>query len=120
MIPQTFTVTSSISVFTFLFFSVLQFLVVVSVRYIKLTHVGFRAHVKIASRIVSYRSSGISWTISCKQSAPRFRQITTSTLTQIFTGRMLFATPNQQCQSTGGYKVNSKCRLRRPLQYSVS
>jgi len=35
-------------------FSVLHFLVVVSVRYIKLTHVGFRAHVKIASRIVSY------------------------------------------------------------------
>ena len=31
-------------------------LVVGSVRYIKLTHVGFRAHVKIASRIVSYRS----------------------------------------------------------------
>ena len=32
----------------------LHFLVVGSVRYIKLTHVGFRAHVKIASRIVSY------------------------------------------------------------------
>ena len=51
MIPQTFTVTSNISAFTF--FSVLQFLVVVSVRYIKPTHVGFRAHVEIASRIVS-------------------------------------------------------------------
>ena len=35
-------------------FSVLQFLVVVSVRKIKPTHVGFRAHVKTASRIVSY------------------------------------------------------------------
>ena len=35
-------------------FSVLQFLVVVSMRQIKLTYVGFRAHVKIASRIVSY------------------------------------------------------------------
>ena len=38
-----------------LFFSVLQILVVGSVRYIKPTHVGFRANVKIASRIVSYR-----------------------------------------------------------------
>jgi len=36
-------------------FSVSHFLVVGSVRYIKVTHVGFRAHVKIASRIVSYR-----------------------------------------------------------------
>jgi len=36
-------------------FSVFHFLVVGSVRYIKLTRVGFRAHVKIASRIVSYR-----------------------------------------------------------------
>jgi len=40
----------------FSFFLFLHFLVVGSVRYIKLTHVGFRAHVKIASRIVSYRS----------------------------------------------------------------
>jgi len=38
-------------------FSVLQFLVVVSVRQIKPTYVGFRAHVKIASRIVSYRTT---------------------------------------------------------------
>ena len=38
-------------------FSVLQFLVVVSVRQIKPIHVGFRAHVKIASRIVSYRTT---------------------------------------------------------------
>ena len=42
--------------------------------------------------------SGISWTI-CKQSAPRCRQITTPTPHHsIFTGRMLFLTPNQQCQ----------------------
>jgi len=33
----------------------LHFLVVGSVRWIELTHVGFRAHVKIASRVVSYR-----------------------------------------------------------------
>ena len=52
MIPQTFTVTSSVSVFLHFSFSVLQFLVVGSVR---LTHVGLRAHVKIASRIVSCR-----------------------------------------------------------------
>ena len=45
----------SISVFfTFQFFCFYIFLVVGSVRQIKLTYVGFRAHVKIASRIVSY------------------------------------------------------------------
>ena len=47
----------------------------------------------------------------CKQSAPRSRQITTLTphhsiyttyLHKIYTGRMLFLTPNQQCQSTKG------------------
>ena len=44
--------------------------------------------------------NGISWTIH-KQSAPHFRQITTSTPRHsIFTGRMLFPTPNLQCQST--------------------
>ena len=44
--------------------------------------------------------SGISWTI-CKQSAPRSRQITTSTSHHsIFAGRILFLMPNQQCQNT--------------------
>jgi len=44
--------------------------------------------------------SGISWTI-CKQSAPPSRQTTTPTPHHsIFTSRMLFLTPNQQCQST--------------------
>ena len=44
----------------------------------------------------------ISWTI-CKQSAPRSKQITTpAPHRSIFTGRMLFLTPNQQCQSTEG------------------
>jgi len=48
------------------------------------------------------RCSGISWTI-CKQSALRSRQITTPTPHHsIFTGWMLFLTPNQQCQSTEG------------------
>ena len=46
--------------------------------------------------------SGISWTI-CKQSASCSRQITTPTPHHsIFTGRMLFLTPNQQRQSTEG------------------
>jgi len=46
--------------------------------------------------------SGISWTI-CKQCAPHSRQITTPTHHHsIFTGRMLFLTPNQECQSTEG------------------
>ena len=44
-----------LSVFYFLVFLYLHFLVVGSVRSIKLTRVGFRAHAKIASRIVSYR-----------------------------------------------------------------
>jgi len=44
--------------------------------------------------------SGISWAM-CKQSAPRCRQITTPTPHHsIFTGRVLFLMPNQQCQST--------------------
>jgi len=42
--------------FSFLFFCFLFYtFVVVSVRYIKLTRVDFRVHVKTASRIVSYR-----------------------------------------------------------------
>jgi len=49
--------------------------------------------------------SGISWTI-CKQSAPHSRQITTPTPHHsIFTGRVLFLTPNQQCQSTEGNAI---------------
>ena len=46
--------------------------------------------------------SGISWAI-CK-SAPRSRQITHCS---VFTGRMLFLTPNQQCQSTEGRHTHS-------------
>jgi len=47
-------------------------------------------------------SSGISWT-TCKQSAPRCRQIVTPTPHHsTFIGQMLFLTPNQQCQSTEG------------------
>jgi len=39
------------------------------------------------------------------QSAPRSRQITTPTAGHsVFTGRMLFLTPNQQCQSTEAIK----------------
>ena len=55
MIPQT--VYCYFWAYPFLLFSysVLHFLVVVSVRQIKVTHVGFREHVKIAFRIVSYR-----------------------------------------------------------------
>jgi len=51
--------------------------------------------------------SGINWT-TCKQSAPRSRQKTTPTPHHsIFTGRMLFLTPNQQRQSTEGIKVQT-------------
>jgi len=54
-IPQTFTITSDHIRAYFFSFSVFHFLVVVSVRSIKPTHVGCRAHVTIAFRIVSYR-----------------------------------------------------------------
>jgi len=61
--------------------------------------------------------SGISWTI-CKQSAPCSRQITTPTPHHsIFTGRMLFLTPNQQCQSTEG---NHKRTIKNFSQSKVS
>ena len=53
--------------------------------------------------------SGISWAI-CKQSAPRSRQITTPTPHHsVFTGRMLFLTPNQRCQSTEGTDIHTHC-----------
>jgi len=50
----------------------------------------------------------------CKQSAPHSRQITTPTPHHsIFTGRMLFLTPSQQCQSTEGKqdKVSGNCLI---------
>jgi len=61
--------------------------------------------------------SGISWTV-CKRSAPRSKQITTSTPHHsIFTGRMLFLTPNQQCQSTEGtFKPDEKEISSHPFQ----
>jgi len=52
--------------------------------------------------------SDISWTI-CRQSAPRFRQMTTPTPHHsIFTGRMPFLSPKQQRQSTEGGKLAEK------------
>jgi len=57
--PECLLLLLSISFFLlFSFFSVFYtFLAVGSVRLIKLTYVGFRTHVKIASRIVSYRAT---------------------------------------------------------------
>jgi len=68
--------------------------------------------------------SGISWTIR-KQSAPRFRRITTPTTHHsIFTGQMLFLMPNQQCQSTDGQKspitsegINRNVNESQPIVY---
>jgi len=55
--------------------------------------------------------SGISWTI-CKQSAPRSRQITMPTPHHsIFTGRMLFLMPNQQCHNTEGLRLTCQQRI---------
>jgi len=51
--------------------------------------------------------SGISGTL-CKQSAARSRQITTPTPHHsIFTGRMPFMLPNQQCQITEGNNTHT-------------
>jgi len=51
---ETTTTTVSFQFLLISFFLFLHFFVDGSVRWIKLTHVGFRARVKIASRIVSY------------------------------------------------------------------
>ena len=53
--PRLLTVTTEHICLYFLVYLFLHFLVVGSVRLIKLTNVGFWAHVKIASRIVLYR-----------------------------------------------------------------
>ena len=51
----------------------------------------------------------------CKQSAPRSRQITTPTPHHpVSTGRTLFLTPNQQCQSTEGKYTTMQCHF--PVQ----
>ena len=66
--------------------------------------------------------SGISWTI-CKQSAPRSRLTTTPhchLITQFFTGRMLFLTPNQQRQSTEGKKQLVITRIIKSLQITFA
>jgi len=59
-----------------------------------------------------YGCSGISWAI-CKQSAPRSREITTTTQSLNFTGQMFFLTPNQHCHSTESKKEKQQ-------QYPVS
>jgi len=52
--------------------------------------------------------SCISWTI-CKQSASHSTQITTPTPHHsIFTGRILYLTPNQQCQCSEGRTNNTR------------
>jgi len=52
--------------------------------------------------------NGISWN-KRKQFAPHPRQITTPTPHHsIFTGRMLFLTPKQQCQRTEGVTTRSQ------------
>jgi len=54
-----------------------------------------------------WHGSGISWTIKCKQSDPHSREITSPTFRHtIFTGRKLFLTPGQQCQSTEGTSIS--------------
>ena len=52
--------------------------------------------------------SGISWAI-CK-SAPRSRQITTpAPHHSVFTGRMCFLPPNQQCQALKALRKKTRC-----------
>ena len=55
-------------------------------------------------------NSGSSWT-RCKQSAPCSRQITTPRHHSIFTCRVLFLTPSQQCQSTEHTHTDTHTRL---------
>jgi len=43
----------------------------------------------------------------CKQSASRYTQITTTPHHSIFTGRMLFLTPNQASKSVKALKVTT-------------
>jgi len=60
--------------------------------------------------------SSIRWTI-CKLSAPRFRQITTPTPHRsIFTGLILFLTPDQQRQSTEGNSRDSSVVFKRLIR----
>jgi len=60
-------------------------------------------------------SSGISWTI-CKSFAAHTRQITTPVPHHsVFTGRMPFLLPNQQCQSIEGRKYHQY-----ELQYTMA
>jgi len=50
---------------------------------------------QVSASAVAWGCSGISWTM-CKQSAPRCRQTTTPTPHHsMFSGRMLFLTPNR-------------------------
>jgi len=64
--------------------------------------------------------SGISWT-TCKQSAPRSRQITTPTPQHsIFTGRMLFLTPNQQCQILKVHYLAGNCHAFNVLTSNIA
>jgi len=65
------------------------------------TQVGRYHAIWISLKQETVSGSGISWAI-CK-SAPRSRQTTTpAPHHSVFTGRMPFLPPNQQCQSTEG------------------
>ena len=61
--------------------------------------------------------NGISWKI-CKQSICTSLHTDNHTDTQFFTGRMLFLTPNQQCQSTEGTDL-SECGRYHKQCYAV-
>ena len=90
--PRLFTVTSEhIRLFTFQFFCFYTFLVVGSVPQIKLTYVGFRAHVNIASRIVSYRKTKIQE----ERKELRNKHIHTSRKTQTFA--FTFSDDDDEC-----------------------
>jgi len=66
--------------------------------------------------VCSYGTRGNSSEL-CSQFAPRSRHITKPTSHHsIFTGRMFFLTPNQQCQSTEG---RSHCCTPNPKQIAV-
>ena len=62
--------------------------------------------------------SGINWTI-CKSFAPRSRQITMPVPHHsVFTGRMPFLPPSQQCQTTEGTLVHSTVQILRKSSHN--
>ena len=73
-------------------------------RQIKLTYVGFRAHVKIASRIVSYRIAGLAWAARGEKSRPYRAELRDTGPTRAVSSAFNLCAIHRQ---VGPYKVQS-------------